>query len=389
MLSGRRELVAEGDSSERLVDQQRILADFGIFALTSDDLDDVLRKACELVVAGLGETIAKVVEVRDGGEKLYLRTNVGFEVSEENRWLKPGRGSSAGHALMSGTSTISMDAPNDSRFERAIVIAELDIKSLANVLIPDVLDGEGKWYGVLEVDSPKGNAFSDDEIDFLHIYANLVAAAVGRHRARKRMQVLLDEKEQLLRELQHRIKNNLAVVTGMVRLQSRQAEHPETVRQLDKIAQRVETLGLVHQELYTQQSTERIRLRPYLEALVKNLMAFNEAGTRGITIETSIDDHIIETDIAIPIGLIINEFLTNSLKYAFDRSGGRIMLALSVTEGAIRLVLRDDGRGLPEPFEATDGTGMTIIRGLANQLGGEPAWSSDGGAGLQVTFPFG
>ncbi len=163
-------------------EQTRALAEFGIFALQSDDLSEVLARACRLAVAGLGERIAKIIEVR--GDALYLRHTLGFDPAEADRWLEPGHGSSAGHALMTGTATASSDAAADTRFDRAMVIADMDIRSLVNVLIPD-LTGRQDWYGVLEVDSRDARGFSDYEIAFLQSCANLVAAAIGRQKVRR------------------------------------------------------------------------------------------------------------------------------------------------------------------------------------------------------------
>ncbi|MHA7820503.1 MAG: histidine kinase dimerization/phosphoacceptor domain -containing protein [Erythrobacter sp.] len=370
----------------RLIDQQRMLSDFGIYALNADNLDEVLNRACKLVTSGLGENLAKIVEQIEGEEKLYVRAFDGYDLQESERWIKSGSGSSAGHALVTGTPTISTDAKNDPRFERAELEAEEQVRSVVNVPIQDVLGGENVWFGVLEVDSERVDAFAEDEIDFLRLYANLIAAAIGRQKALDVVEKALGEKEHLLRELQHRIKNNLATVTGLINLQSRKAKEEETVKQLEAINRRVETLRLVHEKLYSRNSTERIQLRPYLRELIENLVAFHNTGSTHIVVDTNFEDVLVEADAAIPIGLIINEFITNSIKYAFTDGSGRIGADLIVDRGEATLTLCDDGIGLPAPDERTEGTGMTIINGLAKQLGGSAQWSNSDGAVLEIGF---
>lgn len=380
---------AEGD---RLVDQQRMLAEFGGYALGPHDLDDVLREACRLVLDGLGERIAKVIEARPDG-RLYLRLAVGFEPTEEERWIPGGSGSSIGHALETGTSTISLDAPADPRFERSPIVERLGIRSMINVLIPDPLSGAGDRYGVLEVDSPEGREFTDDEVAFLRVYANLVGAAIAQDRARAHMARMVEQREATLRELQHRIKNNLATVTGLVRLQSREARHPETVEQLGKIGQRIETLRLVHERLYARKLGERVALRPFLEELMANLGAFHEAERHGVEIEVRVGEHEVEADLAIPVGLLVNEFVTNSFKHAFAGRGGRIEVRLVAERDMLRLEMADDGPGLPAGFGDAGGprggTGARIIAGLAKQIGGGAEWMDGPGTRLAVRFPAG
>ena len=373
----------------RLVDQQRMLAEFGAYALGAHDLDDVLREACRLVLEGLGERIAKVIERRPDG-RLHLRMAVGFEPTEEERWIPADAGSSAGHALMTGEPTISLDAPRDRRFECTAVAERLGVRSLINVLIPDPLGAEDARYGVLEVDSRERREFSDDEVAFLRIYAVLLGAAIARDRARARMAALVGEKEALLRELQHRIKNNLATVTGLVRLQSREARHPETVAQLGKIGQRIDTLRLVHERLYARDVGERVALRPFLEELLANIGAFHEAGRRGVALDVQVEDHDVDADLAIPMGLLVNEFVTNSFKHAFGEGGGRVAVRLAAEGDALRLEMADDGPGLPPGFGepgGVGGTGARIIAGLAAQIGAGARWKSEGGTRLVLRFP--
>lgn len=368
--------------------RQQMLVDFGIKALGSEDLDDILYEACVLVSKGAGEPLAKIVEDRGDSDRLHIRAERGFDLEEADRWVGRGTASSAGHALLTGTPTVSNHADADERFSRASFIEAHGIRSVANVLIPDILAGPGVWWGVLEVDSCERGAFSDGDVDFLHLYASLVAAAIGRLGARETIRKAYADKERLLQELQHRIKNNLATVTGLVRLQARQASSKDAKKHLEAVGRRVETLRLVHERLYSRHSTEAIELRDYLEELVRNLVAFHGAEAAKVAVVARVDAVMIDTDTAIPIGLIVNEFITNAIKYAFADGTGEIVCELRATEGEARLVLADDGVGLPEGFASSGGTGTTIVGGLARQLGGSAEWTSEAGEGTRLEVRF-
>lgn len=368
--------------------RQQVLADFGIEALSSSNLDEILGGACVLVADGLDESLAKIVEDRPDSERLYIRAEHGFGLEEADKWIGRGRASSAGHALLTGTPTISNHADTDDRFVRAHFIKKHRVMSVANVPIPDTLGGPGIWWGVLEVDSCNYGAFSDSDVTFLRLYANLLAAAIARIRAREELEEALGEKQRLLQELQHRIKNNLATVTSLIRMQARQAKSEEAKKQLDAIGRRVETLRLVHERLYSRQGTETIALKDYLDELVRNLAGFHGSDAEKVVIDTRFEDAAIVADKAIPIGLIVNEFITNAIKYAFPDGKGVIACTLELNGGEAHLVLSDDGVGLPDDFATSGGTGTTIVNGLARQLGGAAGWSSVPGEGTKLTIGF-
>ncbi len=135
---------------------------------------------------------------------------------------------------------------------------EHGVKAMVNVII---LGPDGKPpYGVLEVDSRVQRDFTEDDTDFLRSYANLLASAVDRFRITSELRTRADEKDRLLHELQHRVKNNLQVITSLVRLQASRARHPEVQRELTAIGHRVETLRLVHDHLHVMGEFERVDL---------------------------------------------------------------------------------------------------------------------------------
>jgi two-component sensor histidine kinase len=182
----------------------------------------------------------------------------------------------------------------------------------------------------------------------------------------------LETNKRMLRELQHRIKNHISIIASMVRVRANHARSEEAREELVGLGERIETLRLVHEQLYKAGAAGMLPMRPFLSQLVGNLCRLHEAG--GIKLEWDIANVELGPEAAVPIGLIANEFVTNSLKHAFNDEGGTISVSLEVTGDHLRLCLSDDGKGLPHAAPQGSGTGIRLIEGLASQLGAEPTW---------------
>lgn len=377
--------------TQELLRQQTALARFGEFALKSDDLDEILREACGLVGQALGTDLAKVMECCEGGNELLVRAGVGWKPGIVGHVVvRTGQFSSAGHALRTCEPVITPDVEQEDRFEIPGFLKDHGVQAMVNVI---VLGADGKPpYGVLEVDSRTPRQFTEDDASFLRTYANLLASAVERLRAGAALRARAKEKERLLQELQHRIKNNLQVITSLVRIQASRARHPEAERELTAIGHRVETLRLVHDKLYAAGGAERLDLGTYLSELMASLLQFHGEGARNVRLASEVGSLLVSPELAVPIGIIVTEFITNSLKYAFPDGRGLIGVRLEATPGTARLILWDDGKGLPEARPS--GTGMQLIAGFARQIGAEAEWESDkwesdSGAKLSLTLPVG
>ncbi|MBX6747618.1 MAG: GAF domain-containing protein, partial [Acetobacteraceae bacterium] len=223
--------MAEQDETDRdkLLAHQTVLARFGELVLRSDDLQEILQDACRLVAEGLGTGLAKVLELQRDGRTLLVRAGVGWRPGIVGAvMIRPEEDSGATYALRTGEPVISPDTEREDRFAIPGFVREHGVRSLANVVIlgPD----SGPPYGVLEVDRRSLGPFSAQDIAFLRTYANMLSAAVGRFRASEELRRRADDNARLLRELQHRVKNNLQVIVGLVQVQLRRSEHEETRR---------------------------------------------------------------------------------------------------------------------------------------------------------------
>jgi two-component sensor histidine kinase len=368
---------------ERLLAQQTALARFGELALRSDDLQEILDDACHLVAEGLGTDFAKVMELQRDGRTLLVRAGTGWRPDIVGQTtVRAEETSSEGHALRTGEPVICTDTEAEDRFSIPAFVQEHGVRSLVNVV---VIGAEGKPpYGVLEVDSREVREFTADDISFLRTYANMLASAVERLGAAAELRRRADDNERLLRELQHRVKNNLQVIVGLVAVQQRRARHLEARQALRAIGQRVEALRLLHDKLYLGGEVDRVDLGAYLTELAGSLLRFHEEDRTRIRLVLEVKKLTVSPEQAAPLGLIVNEFITNSLKYAFEGEQGTIGLRLETLKSAMaQLTLWDDGGGLPpEPF---GGTGMRMIEGLARQLSATAHWDGTGG-GTRLTL---
>ncbi len=203
------------------------------------------------------------------------------------------------------------------------------------------------------------------------------------------LQKNVGEKEVLLQEVHHRVKNNLQVIISLIDLQmdKRLAAHDSAV--LDECKSRVSAMALVHEKLYQSNSFEQINLQEYLSGLVNNI---SQGHTRArVTTELAIGNFKISMDNTIQLGLIVNELVTNAYKHAFKHNRqGILRVSLKKNNHLVLLTIHDNGKGLPAGFDVNalgdDKLGIKLVRMLAKQLQGESAFAYDNGLKVTITF---
>jgi two-component sensor histidine kinase len=372
----------------QLLARQKALADFGEFALRSDDLDEVLHEACRIVADTLATELAKVLEIEPGSQELLVRAGVGWRPSIVGRQRIPlGVRSSEAYSIKIAAPVITRDIRHEPRFDVPPFMREHGAIALVNV--PIFLPG-GKPYGLLQVDSCKPRDFGEDDIEFLRTYATVLGPVIDRLHKIHSLEQALQANQQLLRELQHRVKNHLSIITSLVQLRARQVQSEDVRKELKAVGERIETLRLLNDLLHQSGSVDRLSLRPFIVQLVENLCRLHRGQSGDVRLDFAIDELDMSPEKAVPVGLILNEFVTNSLKYAFDGEGGTIAVAVEALAGdALRLKVRDNGKGMPaaEAMKPGSGTGIKLIEGLARQIGAEAVWSSaEPGAALCLEF---
>jgi len=199
----------------------------------------------------------------------------------------------------------------------------------------------------------------------------------------------LDEKELLLKEIHHRVKNNLQVISSLLGIQSRGIKDQLAKDAIKESRSRVHSMSLIHQDLYKQDNLSGIQIQAYLNKLCHDLFNTYDISQGRISLVTDIDDIKLDVDSVIPIGLIVNELITNSLKYAFpDDQTGEIKVALNLKEKILNLVVSDNGVGLVEEDlkVKTDSFGHKLIRAFKQKLNADVHIVSEKGTRITVAI---
>jgi two-component sensor histidine kinase len=212
------------------------------------------------------------------------------------------------------------------------------------------------------------------------MFRDITEARLGEERIR----AALAEKEVLLKEIYHRVKNNLQVVSSLLSLQSRRVADVATKRLLDDSANRVNSMALVHEQLYRAGNLSSIGLAEYLRQLTDSLVSVNQPLSTRVVLRLEVDEVTLGVESAIPLGLVANELVSNAYRHGYDAMAARGEIVVRLTglpDGRVCLVVQDDGRGLPADFEPGRGgsLGMQLVMTLAQQLGAELTWNSGDG----------
>ena len=226
------------------------------------------------------------------------------------------------------------------------------------------------------------------EFDILSTGIETMASAVSCREAELRAAVA--EREALLKEVHHRVKNNLQIVASLLNLELHTLPDPVTAAAFVSSMDRIRSMGLIHETLYGQENLSSVAFDDYARRLIGDLRSVY--GKAGVTLTQDLAHVLISLDQAMPCGLILNELITNAFKYGVaDRSTAELLVRLGVSGDDIELSVSDDGPGLPDDLDsgAIKGLGLRLIRTLASQLDGTVSWEPrPAGSGLKAMLRF-
>lgn len=203
--------------------------------------------------------------------------------------------------------------------------------------------------------------------------------------AEKSLERSLFEKELLLKEVHHRVKNNMQIISSLLNLESANVHDKRDAELFFTLQNRVKSMALIHNNLYSSDDISRIKLKSYINSLSSQIFA-TSASSSNIKIVTDIDDITLNMETAIPLGLIITELVTNSFKYAFPEDEGTIKIQLKELDDELELIVADDGIGFPKEKYQKATLGLQLVDGLVMQLDGN--LTRDGGNGTKYTIKF-
>jgi len=299
---------------------------------------------------------------------------------------------------------ITVSQPDIQRADREYM-QQKGMKTL--LVLPMVFQDE--VVGMIEIfDTRQERTFTDREISLTQLLVNQAATAIAHARLYRQMQkelterkktqaqiaASLREKEILLKEIHHRVKNNLQVVSSLLFLQTRFVEDETVLKVLQESRSRVRTMAMIHEKLYRSDDFARIDFLEYLRTLTAELVSTYNRSEQSVAVRTEGDEVLLTINVAVPCGLIVNELVANALQHAFppDReitAGDKISISLKRREDTVELMVCDNGTGLPPDvdLENTGSLGMQLVLMLTRQLRGEMTVEREHGTKFILTFP--
>jgi len=210
-----------------------------------------------------------------------------------------------------------------------------------------------------------------------------------RKRAEEQIKASLREKEALLKEIHHRVKNNMQIISSLLSLQSHHITDPELLDMFKDSQTRIKSMALVHEKLYQSEDFANINFKEYIKILATHVLQSHGVDTETIALTIDADSISLGIDAAIPCGLIINELVSNSVKHAFPDGEGEIKITFHALDGNIELIVSDTGVGIPDDidFTTTDSLGLSLVTLLAEeQLNGKISLDRSRGTAFCITF---
>jgi two-component sensor histidine kinase len=349
--------------------QQELLAELGVLALQGTSFIEMLNHTARVTAEGLEAEYCKVLEYIPAEKRLLVRAGIGWaEGVVGHATVGADSASPAGYALHTGKPVISNHLENEQRFRTPELLVEHGIRRAMNV----ILQGDGSPFGVLEVDSRSEGEFGEKDIAFLQGAANILGMAIEQQQYQRKLQAALTRHQILLKEVNHRVKNSLQVVSSLLHLQANAAGNPELSDRLNEASTRISAVGRAYERLAYNADYEKIDLVSYLREVIDDL----ETAVSPCKIQLEAPDEIqFAADRAILVALVINELVQNAGKYAYPNScEGLIWVRIvRMEKDSILVSVRDEGAGLPPGFDPATSKrlGTRLVNALAKQLGAE------------------
>ena len=355
-------------------------------AISSDNLEDLFR-SIHHVISDLMPANNFYIALYDQGLDLLSFPYFVDEYDPTPNPKKPGRGLTE-YVLRTGKPLLA--SPE--------VFAELESHGeVESVGAPSIdwlgvpLNIDSRTIGVLVVQTyTEGVRYGEEEKNILKFVSDQVAMTVHRKRAEAQIMASLQEKDVLLKEVHHRVKNNMQVISSLLNLQSRRVKDPAVLEMFKESQRRIRSMALIHERLYQSSDLSRIEFSQYLRNLATHLFHSYQADSSRIHLKIDAEEVFLNINTAIPCGLIVNELISNALKHGFPegRSGQLDIDLRRVAGDGYVLRVKDDGVGFPEglDFRKTETLGMQIISTLVEQIDGRVELSRKKGTAFRLEF---
>jgi len=300
---------------------------------------------------------------------------------------KPGRGLTE-YVLRTGKPLLASPEVF-AELERRGEVKSMGAPSIDWLGVP--LNIDGHTIGVLVVQTyGEGVRYGEEEKNILKFVSDQVAMTVHRKKVEAQIKAQLQEKDVLLKEVHHRVKNNMQVISSLLNLQSRRVKDPAVFEMFKESQRRIRSMALIHERLYQSSDLSRIEFSQYLRNLTTHLFHSYQVDASRVQLKLEAEEVHLNINTAIPCGLIVNELVSNALKHGFPEGRkGELEIGLSaVPEDGYVLKIKNDGVGFPEglDFRKTETLGMQIINTLVEQIGGRLELSREKGTAFRLEF---
>jgi two-component sensor histidine kinase len=386
----------------KLLRQQAAVAHFGSFALRESDVLKVLTEAARVCAECLSVPFSKVCRYRAEQNDLLIEAGHGWHAGViGNVVSRADETSPQGRAFITGKPSICNDLRDDNDFKLPSFYAEHGIVSTIDVVIKG---SDDRPYGVLEIDNNQQHDYDQHDIDFLTGFANVLAEAVATSARTgvlqttiERMKVLVEEKDWLLEqkkvlaeELQHRVRNNLQLVYGMLSKQLDDTPDKAGQRGIKAISRRVSTLAQVYDHLLGSEMTRTTDFGGYVKSLCLNLAEIQAAADGNVTLTCDSDAIVLDLDVVTALGIVVAEVVSNSYDHAFPSGNeGSIRVSVRHTEGDVAtMIISDNGTGFLAKTE-NKRHGLGLVRRLVEQVRGSATIDSGHGTVWTIRIPLG
>ncbi|HVJ53755.1 MAG TPA: histidine kinase dimerization/phosphoacceptor domain -containing protein [Aliidongia sp.] len=378
----------------KLLHQQAAIAGFGSFALRQSDLLKVLTEAARVCADGLSVPFCKVCRYRAEENDLLIEAGYGWRTGVVGHVVsRADETSPQGRAFITGEPLICNDLRKDTEFKLPGFYAEHGIVSTVDVVIKG---SDDRPYGILEIDNDQQHDYDQHDIDFLTGFANVLAEAVATSARTSllqatigQMKLLLEQKKVLAEELQHRVRNNLQLLYGMLSRQLGDTVDETSRRGIKAIARRVSTLAQVYDHLLGAEMTRTTDFGGYLKSLCLNLAEIQGTSNGAVTLTCETDALILDLDVVTALGIVVAELVTNCYDHAFPDGKGEVSVSLrrgAGSDATASLSISDNGTGFQVKAEGKR-HGLGLVRRLIEQVGGIVTVESAHGTVWTIRFP--
>ncbi len=399
------------DQIDQLLQKEKYLEVINSFATILFDarsIDEIVWSVAEHAIAKLNYYDC-IIYLYDEKQKVLIqraaygpKRDEGHLVHEPIK-IKPGNGI-VGTVFNTGIGELVNDTSKDERY-----LVD-DARRYSELTIP--LSYKGKIIGILDSEHPEKDFFNEQDFRMLTTVAAMVSSKIQQATADEEvkkyqfnLEKLVSKKtkelkksntdlllknnqtELLLKEIHHRVKNNMQIIISLLNIQSNSTDSESERKNLNECKDRIRSMALIHERLYMESDITNITFDEYLSELINSLRVSHQTEAE-VNIELEIAKILLPIDTAIPLGLIMNELITNSLKHAFNgRESGQIAVNANINENALKLIYSDDGVGFEDDNKGSSSFGLELIEILISQINGEMNHSNIKGSEYQINIP--